>query len=96
MPCTVLGTQTQQRNREASSLPSQSLRSRGENSELSLFTELGGRQRRGVVDNLRGIVDKNRSKSINFVCIVACSCREAATADMIINFCSISAIYLIS
>ena len=55
-----------------------------------------GGERRGVVDNLRGIVDKNRSKSINFVCIVACSCREAATADMIINFCSISAIYLIS
>ena len=48
MPCTVLGTQTQQRNREASSLPSQSLRSRGENSELSLFAELGGRQRRGA------------------------------------------------
>lgn len=47
MACTVLGTQAQQRKREASSLPSQSLRSRGGNSELSLFAELGGRQRWG-------------------------------------------------
>ena len=32
----------------------------------------------GAVDNLRGIVDKNRFKSINFVCIVA----EAAMCDL--------------